>query len=128
MKPRQEFLILETDGGVAVYSPRTFPIGTPIGRDARRLGVNGPSLVRPPKVEMSEAEFDAWRQQVEGAGFTVTLGPFWRNPVSLEQAEEAIRRGETMPLKEAFDELLREAERREQEEDRRMEALKSRHP
>ena len=48
MDVRQEFLVLETDGDVAVYAPSDFPIGTPIGRDAKRLRVTGPSHVPAP--------------------------------------------------------------------------------
>jgi hypothetical protein len=128
MQPRQEFLVIETDGDIAVYTPRTFPTGTPIGRDAKRFGVDGPSLVRPPKTHLTAAEFDQWRSQLEEEGYTVTLGLFWRDPDMLAKSAEAIRRGETVPLKEAFDELLREADRRRQAKDQRMEALESPHP
>src|SRR4051812_29060137 len=102
MKSRQEFLILKSDGLVNVYTVRTFPLGTPIGGDAERLGVDGPSPVRPPKAELSAAEFDDWRRHLENAGYAVTLGPYWRNPVSREQFEESVRRGDFIPLKDAF--------------------------
>jgi hypothetical protein len=125
---KQEFLVLEADGDVAVYAPSQFPIGTPIGRDARRLGVSGPAFARPPKVRLTGPEFERWRQQLEGEGYTVTLGPFWINPVRPEDADEAIRQGKVVPLQEAFDELLREAEGRGQSEDRRLEAVQPRHP
>src|SRR4051794_10078018 len=117
MQPRQEFLVIERDGDIAVYTPRTFPPGTPIGRDAKRLGVDGPSRVRPPKIHLTAAEFDQWRHQLEEGGYTVTLGPFWRDPDMLAKSAEAIRRGKTVPLKEAFDELLREADGRRQADD-----------
>jgi hypothetical protein len=127
MQPRQEFLVIERDGDIAVYTPRTFPMGTPIGRDARRLGVDGPSRVRPPKIHLTAMEFDQWRHQLEEAGYTVTLDLFWGDPDRLARSVEAVRRGETVPLKEAFDELLREADRRSQAEGQRMESLESRH-
>jgi hypothetical protein len=123
----QEFLVLGAESEIAVYAPRQFPSGTPIGPDARRLGITGPSAVRPPKVRWTPAEFDAWRRSLEGLGYSVTIGPFWRDPVSPEQAEEAVRLGQTAALKDAFDELLREAERRDDTEDQPMEAVEPRH-
>jgi hypothetical protein len=127
MTRKREFLVIETGEDVAVYAPSQFPLGTPIGPDAKRLGVDGPSPVQPPAIHLTRPDFDRWRRQLEGEGYSVTLGPFWRNRVSREEAEEAIRRGDTIPLKEAFDELLREAELRRQAVDRRVEAVESRH-
>jgi hypothetical protein len=128
MTPRQEFLILESGDSVAVYTPRTFPHGTPIGPDAKRLGIDGPSLVWPPATHLSRAEFDNWRGQLEREGYSATLGPYWRDPISPERAEEMVRNGKFIPLKEAFDELLREAERREQSDTQRVGAVESRDP
>src|SRR5947209_4145 len=116
MTPRQEFLIIESDDDVAVYTPSTFPIGTPILPDARRLGVDGPSLVRPPKTHLTASEFDGWQRQLVESGYAVTLGPFWTNPVTPETLEEVLRHGTFIPLKDAFDELLRESEGRSQAE------------
>jgi hypothetical protein len=130
MNPRQEFLVIESGDDVGVYTPSTFPLGTPIGPDARRLVVDGPSRVRPPKVHLTEAEFAAWQNQLEGAGYEVTLGPFWRDPASREEIEAAIR-GETKTwtLQEAREVLLceaalREAGGRSGDGDRRLEPVR----
>jgi hypothetical protein len=128
MALRQEFLVLESGNEVAVYAPSQFPSGTPIGRDARRLGVDGPSRARPPKISMSRLEFDRWCGQLEESDFTVTIGPFWTNPQVQDESEDVIRRRKSLPLKEAFDELLRQADGRVAQEDRPMEAVEPRHP
>lgn len=128
MKSRQEFLVLRSEGHVTVYTVRTFPLGTPIGGDAERLEVDGPSPARPPKTELSTSEFDDWRRHLESAGYALTLGPYWGKPVSREEFEESVRRGEFIPLKEAFDELLLEAEARRAGEDQPVEPVESRHP
>src|SRR6266536_1481765 len=123
MKPRQEFLVIEAGGDVAVYAPRQFPLGTPIDRDAKRLGVSGSSLVTPPKVHFIATEFDQWRRQLEGAGYTVTLGPFWTDADMLAKSDEAIRRGETISLEDFRDELLRRVGGAGREEDQRLEPV-----
>jgi hypothetical protein len=124
----QEFLVIETAGTFAVYGVRQFPKGTVVGRDARRLRVVGDSPVSPPQLHLSGPELEEWCRHLEDSGRTVTMGPFWRDPEMLERSLASIARGETIPLREAFDELLREADRRCQAEDQRMEALKSPHP
>jgi hypothetical protein len=107
MQPKQEFLVIAASGDLVVYTPSTFPAGTAIGPDARRLGVDGASLVHPPKDHFSPAEFDQWCRELEQAGFAVTLGPFWRNPVPREQCEEALRGGaKTWTLEEFRNALL----------------------
>ena len=108
METLQEFLILESDGDVAVYRPSTFPRGTQIGPDAQRLRVVGPSRVEPPRIQLTRLEFDRWRQELESAGRQVTLGPFWTGPYAFLPLEEIIRRGATFrSLEEVRDELLR---------------------
>jgi hypothetical protein len=106
MNPKQEFLIIETSNDIAVYSPSTFPLGTPIARDARRLAVDGPLMVHPPKIHLNRAEFDQWRRQLEAEGNKLTIGPFWRHPELWEESMEAIRRGETISLEDFRNELL----------------------
>ncbi len=125
MTPRQEFLVLETFGDVAVYAPRQFVHGTPVGRDAQRLGIDGPSRVEPPQIHFTKAEFDQWRHRLEETGYTVTIGPFWRGPDLWEMSAEAIAQRRTVPLKEAFDELLNGVDRERQAKDQRMEAVES---
>jgi hypothetical protein len=109
MERIREFLILKAEAGFVLYAPSQFPRGTPIGPDARRLTVVGPSSVHPPKSYLTGDELDQWRADLEDAGYSATIGPFWRNPPKPEEVEEEIRRGELIPLKDAFDELLRRA-------------------
>jgi hypothetical protein len=110
MEGLQEFLILESNGDVAVYRPSTFPRGTPIGPEAQRLRVMGPGRVEPHRIHLTRLEFDRWREESESAGRQVTLGPFWANPNAFLPLEEIIRRGATFhPLEEVRDELLRPA-------------------
>jgi hypothetical protein len=110
MELKQEFLILESNGDVAVYRPSTFPLGTPIGRDAQKLRVEGPSRVEPPRIHLSRLEFDRWRQELESEGRRVTLGPFRTNPETLAESEAAIRQGNYRSLEDLRDELLRQAD------------------
>lgn len=110
MELTQEFLVLESNGDVAVYRPSTFPLGTPIGREAQRLRVVGPSRVEPPRIHLSRPEFDRWRQELEREGRRVTLGPFRTNPEALADAEAAIRQGNYRSLEGLRDELLRQAD------------------
>jgi hypothetical protein len=122
MRYKHEFLVLETAGDIAVYPPHQFPLGTPIGRDAKRLGISGTSFVLPPKVHLTPSEFDQWRTQLEGEDYTVTIGPFWRNPDLWETSLAEIERGETIPLREAFDEIRRRGDERSRARDRRLES------
>ena len=124
----QEFLILEDGDTVGVYAPRDFPRGTVIGRDAKRLRVVGETGVRPPGLRLARPEFDRWRHQLEEAGHSVTLGPFRTNPEMLTKSAADFRREEFLPLRDAFDELLRHAEGRRQADDRPMGPVESRHP
>jgi hypothetical protein len=116
----QEFLVLETEGTFGVYGVRQFPKGTVVGPDARRLRVVGDSPVSPPQRHLSGAELDQWCRQLEDSGRTVTIGPFWTTPGLLERSLEEAARGETIPLKEAFDELCRRADERDRAKDRRL--------
>jgi hypothetical protein len=125
MEKRQEFLVLESEGNVAVYAPSDFPIGTPIGRDAQRMGVSGPTRVRPPRARLTRLEFDRWRDEIEHAGFRVTLEAFWTNPRALVESEGEIRRGNYRSLEDVRDELLRQADGRSGEEAQRMAPVKS---
>jgi hypothetical protein len=122
MQCKHEFLVLEAAGDIAVYPPHQFPLRTPIGRDAKRLGIYGTSFVLPPKIHLTPSEFDRWRTRLEGEGYTVTIGPFWTDPDMLEKSEEAGRRGETITLEEFRNELLRRAGGAGCEEDRRLES------
>ena len=83
MELTQEFLVLQSNGDVAVYTVKQFPRGTPIGPDAQRLRVVGPSRVEAPGIHLTPREFDHWRQELEREGRQVTLGPFWTNPAPL---------------------------------------------
>jgi hypothetical protein len=117
METLQEFLILESNGDVAVYRPSTFPRGTPIGPDAQRLRVMGAGRVEPPRIHLTRLEFDRWRQELEITGRQVTLGPYWTNPNAFLPLEEIIRRGATFrSLDEVRDELLRSAREESDEE------------
>src|SRR4051812_13209106 len=119
----QEFLVIETAGTFAVYGVRQFPKGTVVGRDARRLRVVGESPVSPPQLPLSGPELEEWCRQLEDSGRTVRMGPFWRDPEMLERSLASIARGETIPLREAFDELCRRADERDRAKNRRMESV-----
>ncbi len=120
MERTQEFLILPSNGDVAVYTVRQYPRGTPIGPDAQRLRVVGPSRVEPPGIHLTHLEFDRWRQELESEGRRVTLGPFWTNPKPFLPLEEIKRRGNWRSLEEVRDELLREADERSKRQADRM--------
>jgi hypothetical protein len=123
MERTQEFLILPSNGDVAVYTVRQFPRGTPIGPDAQRLRVVGPSRVEPPGIHLTHLAFDRWRHELESEGRRVTLGPFWTSPEAFLPLEEIIRRGNSRSLEEVRDELLREADERSARENERMESV-----
>jgi hypothetical protein len=116
----QEFLVLETDGTFGVYGVRQFPKGTVVGTEARRLRVVGDSPVSPPQHHLSGAELEQWCRQLEDSGRAVTMGPFWTTPSLRERSLEEAVSGETIPLKEAFDELCRRADERDRAKDRRL--------
>ena len=65
MDVTQEFLVptLERDG-VLIYGVRDFPSGTAIGRDAQRIRIVGPVWVRPPRPELTEAQWENWQAQL----------------------------------------------------------------
>lgn len=128
MNKEREFLVLQTGKNIAVYSRRNFPMGVPLGPDAQRLRIAGPSRAVPPETHFTQPEFDRWRAELEAAGFTFTLGPFWRNPKFWEDRNAPLESIKTTSLKEAFDELLREAERRGQADDHLVEAVEPSHP
>jgi hypothetical protein len=112
MDVRQEFLVLESNGDVAVYAPSDFPVGTPIGRDAKRLRVAGPSRVRPPGLHLSRRDFEQWRQELEREGRSVSLDQFWSNPQAVFDSEDFLAHGNFRPLEDVRDELLRQADGR----------------
>jgi len=112
MEVTQEFLVLESDGDVAVYAPSDFPLGTPIGRDAKRLRVASPSRVRPPRTHLTRHEFEQWREELESEGRSVTLGQFWSNPQAVLDPESVLAHGDFRPLEDVRDELLRQADGR----------------
>ena len=97
MDVTQEFLVLPSNGTVFIYGVRDFPSGTAIGRDAQRLRVVGPVWVRPPDPKLTEAQWQDWQAQLQTAGFSVTVGPFWTSSPS----------GRSQPLEAVRDELLR---------------------
>jgi hypothetical protein len=99
MDVTQEFLVLPSKGGVLIYGVRDFPSGTPVGPDAQRLRVVGPVWVRPPFPELTEAQWESWQAQLQSAGFSVTVGPFWTSTPS----------GRSRQLEAVRDELLRSA-------------------
>jgi hypothetical protein len=123
MAVTQGFLVLQTNGEFDVYSVGQFPKGTVVGRDALRFRVVGESWVQPPKTHLTGAELEQWRRQLEEAGHSVTVGPFWTDPDMLERSLAEIARGETVPLREAFDEIRRRADERSRSEDRRLESV-----
>ncbi len=112
MEVRQEFLVLESDGDVAVYAPSDFPLGTPIGRDAKRLRVAGATRVRPPRVHLTCREFEDWRKELESEGRSVSLGGFWSNPEAVFDTDDVVSHGNFRPLEDVRDELLRRADGR----------------
>ena len=97
MDVTQEFLVLPSNGAVLIYGVRDFPSGTAIGRDAQRLRVVGPVWVRPPRPELTKAQWESWQNQLRSAGFSATVGPFWTSTPS----------GHFQPLEAVLDELLR---------------------
>jgi hypothetical protein len=119
----QELLVLQTDGTFRIYRVRDFPKGTVVGRDARRLRVVGESLVDPPQLPLTGPELDQWCRQLEDSGRSVTLGPFWTDPGRLERSLEQAERGETIPLKEAFDEIRGRTDERDRANNRRLESV-----
>jgi hypothetical protein len=121
----QEFLILESNGDVGVYTVRQFPRGTPIGPDAQRLRVVGPSRVEPTCIHLTRLEFDRWRRELASEGRQVTLGPFWTSPNAFLPLEELIRQGHSRSLEEVREERLREADARSNQEDQRMAPVES---
>jgi hypothetical protein len=99
MAVTQEFLVLPSSGTVRVYGVREFPSGTFVDRDAKRMRVAGPVWVRPPRAELTEPQWESWRAQLQSAGFSVTVEPFWTSSPS----------GHYQPLEAVLDELLRSA-------------------
>jgi hypothetical protein len=93
----QEFLVLPSNGAVRIYGVRDFPSGTFVDRDAKRMRVVGPVWVRPPRAELTESQWESWQAQLQSAGFSVTVEPFWTSTPS----------GRYQPLEAVLDELLR---------------------
>lgn len=126
MNHKQDFLILDRGQGmVVVYRPSTYPVGkVVIGPGSRRLRVVAPSRVELPGEVISEAELERWRADLTEAGNEVTIAPI-PEPSRFDLAEARER---SIPLKEAFDELLRQADARADAEDRRTGPVVSRHP
>jgi hypothetical protein len=84
-------------GGVRVYGVHDFPSGTWIGRDAQKLQVVGPVWVRPPRPELTVAQWEKRQDILREAGFSVTVEPFWTSTPSdrdhlLEDVREELLR------------------------------------
>jgi hypothetical protein len=99
MTVTQEFLVLRSNGAVRVYSVRNFPSGTFVDRQAKRMRVVGPVWVRPPSTELTDAQWASWQDQLQSAGFSVTVEAFWTSSPT----------GRYQPLESVRDELLRSA-------------------
>jgi hypothetical protein len=99
MDVTEEFLVLPLNGNFRIYGVRDFPSGTAISRDAQKLRVVGPVWVKPPRPELTEAQWVRWQAQLQSAGFSVTVEPFWTSSPS----------GRSQPLEAVRDELLRSA-------------------
>ena len=97
MDVTEEFLVLPSNGSVRIYGVHDFPSGTWIGRDAQKLRVVGPVWVKPPRPELTEAQWQRWQDQLRSAGFLVAVEPFWTSALS----------GPSQPLEDVLDELLR---------------------
>jgi hypothetical protein len=97
MDVTEEFLVLPSDGSFRIYGVHDFPSGTFVGRDAKRLRVIGPVWVKPPRPELTEAQWEQWQVQLRSAGFSVTVEPFWTSSPS----------GHYQPLEAVLGELLR---------------------
>lgn len=128
MTYKRGFLILNRgDGSVAVYRPSTFPRGTIIDRDARRFEFLAEGRYDPPAEILTEAELEQWRVTLEEAGIEVKIGPFWTSGIDPSKLDMEELRKDSVPLKEAFDELLRQAEARDEAKARRSEPVVSPH-
>jgi hypothetical protein len=119
----QRFYVIETDGKFRVYRIRDFPNGTIIGPEARRLRVFGESPVDPPQHPLTGPELYQWCRQLEASGRSVTLGPVWTDLGMRERSLKEAERGESIPLKEAFDEIRRRTEERDRSRNRRLESV-----
>jgi len=95
----QEFLVLPSNGAIRIYGVRDFPSGSFVDRNAKRMRVVGPVWVRPPRAELTESQWESWQRQLQSAGFSVTVEPFWTATPS----------GRYQPLEPVLDELLRSA-------------------
>jgi hypothetical protein len=105
----EEFLVLPRDESVRVYGVYNYPHDQFIGRDAQRLRVEGPVWVRPPRTELTAAQWERWLERLKEAGWSVALGPFWTGEPS----------DEFVPLEDVRDVLLRSARETVEVEDQR---------
>jgi hypothetical protein len=99
MAVTQEFVVLPAEEAVRIYGVRDFPSGTFVDREAKRMRVVGPVWVRPPRTELTGAQWQSWQTQLQSAGFSVTVEPFWTSSPS----------GQYQPLEAVLDELRRSA-------------------
>jgi hypothetical protein len=102
MRYMQEFLVIDVDEKIGVYGAAEIPAGTVVvGRpEVRKLRVTGPVAVRPPRNELTGAQWTAWIERLKAAGFETEVEPFWPEPLASVDSP-------SRPLAEAFDELLR---------------------
>jgi hypothetical protein len=104
MTVTQDLAIIPIDGGVRIHGVPDFPPGTAVGPHAKVLHVQGPVWVRQPRTELTEAQFERWLAQLEEAGWSVTVEPFWTTDLTRE-----IDPAELVPWEVFKDELLRSA-------------------
>ncbi len=101
----QEFVVIPMEGGVRVYGARDFPVGTTaIGPHGLKLHVEGPVWVRPPRIDLTQAQWENWQVQLREAGWLVTVEPFWTG-----RPYEELKPEDFVPWEEVRDELLRSA-------------------
>jgi hypothetical protein len=102
MAVMQEFVAIPMEGGFRVYGVPDFPVGKmAIGQHSLKLHVEGPVWVRPPRVELTPAQWERWLVQLREAGWLVEVGPFWTTDLNRE-----IKPEELIPWEVVRDELL----------------------
>jgi hypothetical protein len=100
----QEFVVIPVEGGVRVHGVQDFPLKTGVGQNAQKLHVEGPVWVRPPRTELTQAQWERWQVQLQEAGWSVTAEPLWTTDLNREINPEDL-----VPWEEFRDELLRSA-------------------